>query len=498
TTTRSPIQSSQNLNSEDRPLNVNNVLVNGTNTICDDVSDTENNHKSHLTDNDSEDSAIDLNLYEQRLHIGKSYDTNDISVQLEGPKIMVHCHTIEPTDKRGNYRKHEFKTEIFIPEVVDDETIVSYLTEDGILIVEGKYQPWAWEAIKKQRILEKQSQTKQSSVSLSSDLLRSSSNPVLLNNQNETNNVTRSEVDLEKKMTIVKNTRQPPASPPPPPLLPLLISKTNSNKFPTQINNNYHYFSSSSSTENKKQEKPFTMTSNVEHDQYINNSSFLVNRIESIGNNRTIIHVGLPALNTPLTTNTSTSTDDNDHTQSVKRVSDIINRFNNIATQSSSQQSSTLQQQYTNRNINNNNNQHEINDQDNFNNGEHQQQDETLTDGYHCFTYDKDRTLQLIYYFKLPFETPLDHIRVQTEHNSLKILIEQQERDDGKIIVRSTSRLCRLPKGYLYDYEQLRVLFLQENFIKIELPLQRSLTSESTTRIDQHLIAQMSKDTTVS
>ena len=89
-----------------------------------------------------------------RVPIGKTYDTSDISVQLEGPKILIHCHTIEPTDKRGNYRKHEFKTELLVPDVVDDETIVAYLTEDGQLIVEGKYQPWAWKEILQKRKIE--------------------------------------------------------------------------------------------------------------------------------------------------------------------------------------------------------------------------------------------------------------------------------------------------------------------------------------------------------
>jgi hypothetical protein len=100
----------------------------------------------------------EVNLYEMRVSIGKTYDTSDISVQLEGPKILIHCHTIEPTDKRGNYRKHEFKTELFVPDVVDDETIVAYLTEDGQLIVEGKYHSWAWNEIKQKRKIEQQQQ----------------------------------------------------------------------------------------------------------------------------------------------------------------------------------------------------------------------------------------------------------------------------------------------------------------------------------------------------
>lgn len=106
--------------------------------------------------NESLSDENDVNLYEMRISIGKTYDTSDISVQLEGPKILVYCHTIEPTDKRGNYRKHEFKTELIVPDVVDDETIVAYLTEDGQLIVEAKYQAWAWREIQQKRRLEQQ------------------------------------------------------------------------------------------------------------------------------------------------------------------------------------------------------------------------------------------------------------------------------------------------------------------------------------------------------
>ena len=108
------------------------------------------------SNNNSLSDDSEINLYEMRVPIGKTYDTSDISVQLEGPKILIHCHTVEPTDRRGNYRKHEFKTELLVPDVVDDETIVAYLTEDGQLIVEGKYQSWAWEEIKKKRKIEQE------------------------------------------------------------------------------------------------------------------------------------------------------------------------------------------------------------------------------------------------------------------------------------------------------------------------------------------------------
>jgi hypothetical protein len=114
-----------------------------------------------------------------RVSIGKTYDTSDISVQLEGPKILVHCHTIEPTDKRGNYRKHEFKTDLFVPDVVNDETIVAYLTEDGQLIVEGKYHSWAWKEIKNKRRIEKEE------LNPSSLPISSSTQPNLISTKND-------------------------------------------------------------------------------------------------------------------------------------------------------------------------------------------------------------------------------------------------------------------------------------------------------------------------
>lgn len=83
------------------------------------------------------------NIYEMRIPIGRNYDTSDISVQLEGSKVLIHCYTIEPTDRRGNYRKHEYKCAVMVPETVDDDTIVAYLSEQGELIVEGKYHQWA-------------------------------------------------------------------------------------------------------------------------------------------------------------------------------------------------------------------------------------------------------------------------------------------------------------------------------------------------------------------
>lgn len=112
------------------------------------------NHSRSNQDSLSDDNEI--NLYEMRVSIGKTYDTSDISVQLEGYKILIHCHTIEPTDKRGNYRKHEYKSELLIPDTVDDETIIAYLTEDGQLIVEGKYHLWAWKEMKQKKYAEQE------------------------------------------------------------------------------------------------------------------------------------------------------------------------------------------------------------------------------------------------------------------------------------------------------------------------------------------------------
>lgn len=127
--------------------------------------------------NDSLSDDSDVNLYEMRIPVGKTYDTSDISVQLEGSKILIHCHTIETTDKRGNYRKHELKTELIVPDIVDDETIISYLTEEGQLIVEGKYHSWAWEEIKQKRADDKKKNPMNGSPILSPPEIKSSQNP---------------------------------------------------------------------------------------------------------------------------------------------------------------------------------------------------------------------------------------------------------------------------------------------------------------------------------
>ncbi|CAF1009467.1 unnamed protein product [Rotaria sp. Silwood1] len=318
-----------------------------TTNIMDESKKKTNNLIRSSSNNDSLSDDSDINLYEMRVPIGKTYDTSDISVQLEGPKILIHCHTIEPTDKRGNYRKHEFKTELLVPDVVDDETIVAYLTEDGQLIVEGKYQPWAWEEIKRKRKIEQQE-------------LKSSSSAFLQ-----------------------QNSTLPSPSP------SVSVPSTNSTLASTRNDGG---------------------------------------RIETLNNNRTVVHIGEP----PSSSSSQQCTD-------TKSVSDIINRFNTLNTMPKP----------------------------------------TIWDGQYTFT--NDIPPLLIYHLRLPFETLMDSIRIQSdpELNLLKIFIEQQERNllpqyeqqqQNKIIIRSTSRFCRLPRDHTYDYTHLRVIFLKDNFIRIELP----------------------------
>ena len=150
-----------------------------------------------------------------------------------------------------------------------------------------------------------------------------------------------------------------------------------------------------------------------------------MNLIEQLDNNRTVIHVGEP---TTISTKSSADT---------RSVSDIINRFNAFNTTSTS----------------------------------------TIWDGQYRFT--DDTPPLLIYHLRLPSETLMDDIRIQSDpqSNILKILIEQQEKnplsdhpEQNKVIIRSTSRICRLPRDHSYDYTHLRVIFLKDNFIRIELP----------------------------
>ena len=97
----------------------------------------------------------------------------------------------------------------------------------------------------------------------------------------------------------------------------------------------------------------------------------VTSRIETLDNNRTVIHVG-----------ESTSSNK-------KNVSDIINRFN-----------------------------------------------KNIWDGQYSFT--NDNPPLLIYYLRLPFETLMDSIRIQSDEeiNVLKIFIEQQERNEKKRLLK--------------------------------------------------------------
>ena len=156
----SPIQST--ISNQSVPFTPSTSLIEN---VTNDLAKDTNNLIRSLSYSDSLSDDNEVNLYEMRVPVGKTYDTSDISVQLEGLKVLIHCYTIEPTDKRGNYRKHEFKTELLVPDVVDDESIAAYLTENGQLIVEGKYHLWAWEEIKKTK-LTKQEKLKVSSSSI--------------------------------------------------------------------------------------------------------------------------------------------------------------------------------------------------------------------------------------------------------------------------------------------------------------------------------------------
>ncbi|CAM4778672.1 unnamed protein product [Rotaria magnacalcarata] len=342
--------------------------------VINDLKKRANSLTRASSNNDSLSDDSDINLYEMRVPIGKTYDTSDISVQLEGPKILIHCYTIEATDKRGNYRKHEFKTELLVPDVVDDESIVAYLTEDGQLIVEGKYQPWAWEEIKRKRKIEQQ----------------------------------------EAKSLLSPNVVSTTPLPQPP---QVSVSSANST------------ISSARTDGGLDQEKMSpSLISNSHRTVYNNNQTNPMNIIETLNNNRTVIHIGEPTLSSQQYTDT-------------KSVSDIINRLNTFNTSSTP----------------------------------------TVWDGQYTFTNETPPIL--IYHLRLPFETLMDSIRIQadSELDILKIFIEQQERNllpqyeqqkqqQNKIIVRSTSRFCRLPRDHTYDYTHLRAIFLKDNFIRIEVP----------------------------
>jgi len=147
-----------------------------------------------------------------------------------------------------------------------------------------------------------------------------------------------------------------------------------------------------------------------------------IHRIEKLDNNRTVIHVGEP-------TSSQQQTD-------TRSVSDIISRFNILNKTSTS----------------------------------------NIWDGQYSFTTDNPPLL--IYHLRLAFETFMDEVRIQSDSklNILRIFIEQQEKNlsdesqQNKVTIRSTSRICRLPRDYTYDYTRLRVNFLKDNFIRIEIP----------------------------
>jgi len=159
------------------------------------------------------------------------------------------------------------------------------------------------------------------------------------------------------------------------------------------------------------------------HQQLLSNHNPL-NIIEKLDNNRTVIHVGEPSISSQISTDT-------------KSVSDIINRFNSFNTTSTP----------------------------------------TIWDGQYKFT--NEIPPLFIYHLRLAYEPLTDSIRIQSDPqlNLLKIFIEQQEKNllpesqqQNKHLIHSTSRICRLPKDHAYDFAHLRVIFLKDNFIRIELP----------------------------
>ena len=149
------------------------------------------------------------------------------------------------------------------------------------------------------------------------------------------------------------------------------------------------------------------------------------NRIERLENNRTVIHVGEPVVVSP-----QPSAD-------ARSVTDIINRFNTL----------------------------------------HVAPSPTLWDGQYSFT--NDTPALLVYHVRLPTEFTMDSIRIQSDPqmNLLKVSVEQPERGASVLLqsttkppVRSPPRIYRLPRDFIYDFAHLRVIFLKDNFIRIELP----------------------------
>jgi hypothetical protein len=93
-----------------------------------------------------------------------------------------------------------------------------------------------------------------------------------------------------------------------------------------------------------------------------------------------------------------------------------------------------------------------------------------IFDGQYFFTGETPATL--FYHLRLPLQTYMDVVRVQSDPqlDQLKVFIEQQERSLVDHDLHTTARICRLPRDHLYDYARLRVRFLKDNFIRIEIP----------------------------
>ena len=160
---------------------------------------------------------------------------------------------------------------------------------------------------------------------------------------------------------------------------------------------------------------------------YPSQPSASTSRIEKLDNNRTMIHVG-----EPMSTSTAAAAADS------KTVSDMISRFN------------TLHGTYT----------------------------PSIGDGQYSFTNDLPPLLH--YHVRLPLEASMDSVRIQPDlqTNILKVYTEPQERSsssvyeqqNNRLTIRSIPRICRLPRDLNYDYTHLRVVFLRDNFIRIEVP----------------------------
>jgi hypothetical protein len=170
----------------------------------------------------------------------------------------------------------------------------------------------------------------------------------------------------------------------------------------------------------EQERSPMSLISN--QSQRMSHQPLSTNRIEKLDNHRTVIHVG------------ESSSVSND----TKTVSDIINRFNTLNTKLTS----------------------------------------TMWDGQYTFT--NDLPPLLLYHVRLPADASMDSIRIQpdTQSNILRIYTEQQDSTSQlvhdslahRLQARTMPRICRLPKDFNYDYAHLRVIFLRDNFIRIEVP----------------------------